>query len=400
MTNIKSIKDGGIYQDLLREFIKNHHKVYVATPLEKKFDEDTTVVDEGECQILRIKTGNLQKTSFIKKGIATLRISSQFKNAIRKYFRNIKFDLVLYSTPPITLDKVVEYVKKRDNAKTFLLLKDIFPQNAVDLNILSCKGIKGIVYNFFKKKEKRLYVLSDKIGCMSQANVDYILNHNSDLEAEKLLIVPNSIEPKDCLISPKEKIWIREEYDLPQDKIVFIYGGNLGKPQNIPFVIECLKSQTKVDDAFFLIVGDGTEFHLLEEFVEKEKSQNVKAINKLTKDKFDKVVASCDVGMIFLDYRFTIPNYPSRLLAYMQAGLPVLACTDPNTDIGKDIVKNGFGWWCESNSVEAFSNTIQEILSQRNALETYGEQGLHYLNEKFLVSRSYKIIMGCIGNNE
>ena len=68
--------------------------------------------------------------------------------------------------------------------------------------------------------------------------------------------------------------------------------------------------------------------------------------------------------MIFLDHHFTIPNFPSRLLAYMQAGVPVLACTDQNTDIGKVIVEGGFGWWCESNHVSKFNKIVQQILTQ------------------------------------
>ena len=99
-------------------------------------------------------------------------------NDFFNYFADIKFDLILYSTPPITFYKAIEYVKKRDGAKTYLLLKDIFPQNAVDLGMMSKTGLKGLIYKYFRKKEKKLYAISDKIGCMSQANVDYVLKHN------------------------------------------------------------------------------------------------------------------------------------------------------------------------------------------------------------------------------
>ena len=94
MYNIKSVYSSGIYEDLMREFLNNNHNVYIATPVEKRFREDTNIVEENNCKILKIKTGNLQKTSFIKKGISTFRITSQFKFAIKKYFRNVKFDLI------------------------------------------------------------------------------------------------------------------------------------------------------------------------------------------------------------------------------------------------------------------------------------------------------------------
>jgi len=394
MYNIKSVYSSGIYEDLMREFLNNNHNVYIATPVEKRFREDTNIVEENNCKILKIKTGNLQKTSFIKKGISTFRITSQFKFAIKKYFRNVKFDLIIYSTPPITLDKVVEYVKKRDNAKTFLLLKDIFPQNAVDLGILSKKGLKGIIYKYFRKKEKQLYSLSDKIGCMSQANVDYIVEHNSEVDKSKLTIVPNSIEPKNFFLPTNEKVVMRKKYDIPLDKVVFVYGGNLGKPQDVPFIIKCLKSQIKNEEVFFLIVGDGTEYHLLEEYFEKDKPKNVKVMKRLPKEDFDAMVASCDVGMIFLDHRFTIPNYPSRLLSYMQARIPVLACTDKNTDIGDDIENGGFGWKCESNDVNSFVKSVT-VAIQTDKVDM-GQRGRQILIERFNVNVGYKTIMSVV----
>ena len=128
----------------------------------------------------------------------------------------------------------------------------------------------------------------------------------------------------------------------------------------------------------------------LEAYVREEKPQNVKLMKRLPKDDYDKMLVACDVGLIFLDHRFTIPNFPSRLLAYMQAGLPVLAATDPNTDIGKVIVDGGFGWWCESNDVKAFEAVLEE------ALTVHREQMCHkefsYLEDHYTVKDAYETI--------
>ena len=298
----------------------------------------------------------------------------------------------MYSTPPITFQKAVKYVKKRDHAKTYLLLKDIFPQNAVDLDLLSKTGIKSILYNYFRNKEKKLYSLSDYIGCMSQANVDYMIKHNSEINPEIVEVCPNSIEIIDKSIDEKSKVAIREKYGIPLDKKVFIYGGNLGKPQGIDFLINCIHSQSKNHDVFFLIVGNGTEFYKLENFVEKYPQRNMRLMSRLPKVDYESLVAACDIGMIFLDHRFTIPNFPCRLLSYMQAKIPVLACTDPNTDVGQVIADGGFGWWCESNNVEAFSETIKNILKE-NSNEKIREQEYQYLLDNYSVDKCYEIIM-------
>lgn len=394
---MEDIEAHGIYPDLLRQFRDNGHKVCVVSPRERRLGLKTELIQSKSVQMLYVSVGNITSCSLIEKGISTVMIEQQFKSAIQKYFSNVKFDLILYSTPPITLAGVVEYIKRRDGAKSYLLLKDIFPQNAVDLGMISKKGIKGILYKFFRGKEKKLYELSDFIGCMSQANVDYVLNHNQEIKHNCIEICPNCVEARDMSVCPEEKMIMREKYGIPIEKTVFVYGGNLGKPQGIPFLIECLKSQKNNKEVFFLIVGDGTEYQKIEEFVRNEKQSNVRLMSRLPKEDYDRMVGSCDVGMIFLDHRFSIPNFPSRLLSYMQAKLPVLAVTDPNTDIGKVIVDNNFGWWCESNDIKSFEKKIVEACKADR--ETAGKTSYQYLLDHYTASKGYRTIIERLKNS-
>jgi len=192
-------------------------------------------------------------------------------------------------------------------------------------------------------------------------------------------------------ITEAERAEIREKYLIPTDKKVFVYGGNLGRPQGIPFIIECLRSQLENDKAFFLIVGDGTEFPALQRFFDETKPLNMKLMKRLPKEDYDRMVAACDVGLIFLDHRFTIPNYPSRLLVNMQAGIPTVAATDPNTDIGRFVEDNGIGWWCESNDTEAFGRAVEKAIEAD--LGDTKERSMRLLRENYTTDASCEIIM-------
>ena len=390
-----NIEDHAIYPDLLRQFRDHGHNIYTVSTYEKRIGKETSFSEENGIHALRVKIGNLTKTNIIEKGISTVLIESQFLKAIKKYMSDVKFDLVMYSTPPITLVKVIDFIRRRDGARSYLLLKDIFPQNAVDMGMMTTTGVKGLLYKYFCAKEKKLYALSDRIGCMSQANVDYVLKHNPEVSADKVEICPNCIEVQDMSLSDTEKRAMREKYGIPMDKKVFVYGGNLGKPQGVPFIIDCLRAAEN-ENAFFLIVGDGTEYGRLETFVNEEKPANVKLMKRLPKDDYDRMVAACDVGMIFLDHRFTIPNFPSRLLSYMQAGIPVLACTDPNTDIGKVIIQGNFGWWCESDNSEVFTEKLKKICADN--LKEKGNHACQVLKNKYTVHLIYNRITSIIYN--
>lgn len=385
------IENKGIYTDLLRLFRDNGNEVYTVSAYEKRKGLETTLIDDNGAHMLHVKIGNITKCSIIEKGISTVLIETQFIRAIKKYFKDIKFDLVIYSTPPITFVNAVKYVKKRDGAKTYLLLKDIFPQNAVDLGMMKKSGVKGLLYKYFRSKEKKLYAVSDKIGCMSQANADYVLKNNPEISAEKVEICPNSIEVTNERLTPEQKAEIRQKFNIPTDKTVFIYGGNLGRPQDISFIIECLKANADFDDRFFVICGTGTEYPKLKNYIDTEKPANVLLINGLPKNEYESFVGCCDIGLIFLDHRFTIPNFPSRLLSYMQKGMPVLACTDLNTDIGIVITNGNFGWWCESNATECFTETVNTAV--KADIKSLGENAFNYLKENYTAEKGCNIIL-------
>lgn len=391
-----NIEEHTIYCDLLRYFRDMGHSIYTISPYEKRTKLQTTYEVKNGIHMLHVRTGNVTgMVNLIEKGFAQLSLEPIFIKALKKYYSNIKFDLVMYSTPPITFCNAIEYVKRRDNAKTYLLLKDIFPQNAVDIGLIKKSGLKGVLYKFFRRKEKKLYRLSDYIGCMSPANVDYVKKNNPEIGDCKLEVCPNCIEVIDKSVDKETRINIREKYNIPINRKIFVYGGNLGKPQGIDFLIECLKSQEKNKSVYFLIVGDGTEYGKIEDFLKEGKYDNIKLMKRLPQEDYDTMVGACDVGMIFLDHRFTIPNFPSRVLSYMQAKIPVLACTDSNTDIGKIIEKAGFGVWCESNDVKRFSSCLEKIIK----IQSIEDKEWDYLNSNYSTQIGYEIIMNHFKNN-
>ena len=164
-----------LYTDLMRKFRDEGHNVYIVCPIERREGKPSYTSTENGVHTLFVKTLNVQKTNVVEKGLGQVSIEFLFKKAIHKHFANVKFDLILYSTPPITLMGVVKDMKKRNpQAKSYLLLKDIFPQNAVDMGMMAKTGVKGLLYKYFRKQEEKLYKVSDYIGCMSPANVRYV----------------------------------------------------------------------------------------------------------------------------------------------------------------------------------------------------------------------------------
>ena len=269
------------------------------------------------------------------------------------------------------------------------MLKDIFPQNAVDLGMFSQNSI---FYKIFRKKEVQLYRNSDFIGCMSPANVDFVLKYNSFLDRNKVEIAPNSLELSNNR-TEVNRHEIREKYHLPVDKPIFIYGGNLGKPQGIDFLIQCLEQNKERTDCHFLIVGNGTEYSKLVDWYSGAYAKSISLLNGLPKDDYDRLVQSCDVGLIFLDHRFLIPYYPSRLLSYLEYKMPIIAATDLHTDIGRIAEENGYGYWCESVNPDNFTACVNQFVGHSNKIKSMGEKGYQFLLNNYIIKHTYQAII-------
>ena len=382
-----------IYSDLMNEFVRRGHNVWVVCQSERRNNTKTSLKRSQNINVLRVRTGNLTgKVSLIEKGITTLTIEKCFINAIERYIHGVKFDLVIYSTPPITFCSVVQYIKKRDNAKSYLLLKDIFPQNAVDLGMIKNNSL---LHKFFRNKEKKLYRISDFIGCMSEGNRRYVIDHNKEVDPTLVEVCPNSIDPLPMRGRPgnEEVAVFRSQYSIPEDSLLIVYGGNIGKPQGIEFFIEALKELKDRTDLFFLVIGRGTEYYKIENYLKSSGQKNVLLMEHMPTDEYKKLMRLCDVGLILLSDKFTIPNFPSRVTAYMEAGLPVLAATDSNTDLKDMLTGSGCGLWSRSGDIGAFKINIDKLAQSKTLRDTMGIKGRKWLEKNYTASKSYEIIM-------
>jgi len=394
-TAISDLNNRGIYPDLLRYMANQGHEVFIVCPFERRTKKSTTLKEYENVHILGVKTLNITKSNFIEKGIATILIENQFKWAINKYYKKYTFDLILYTTPPITFNNLIDHLKKKFKAKTYLMLKDIFPQNAVDLGLMS---MNSLTYKYFNLKEKQLYQISDFIGCMSQANIDYVIQKNEDVNPNKVGLCPNAIEIIERFNQNSSRIEILKKYNIPSDKTIFLYGGNLGIAQGIDFLIEVLDNSMEREDIFFLIVGGGNQSKKIENWVNLKKPQNILYIPMLSRVEFDQLELACDVGMIFLDKRFTIPNFPSRMLAYMEAKLPVLIAADNVSDAGIIAQENDFGKYSLAGNFEDFLVNLNFLHNDIEKRKQMGENGYQFLKQNYSVEIPYRNIMNEINN--
>lgn len=375
-------KTSGIYADLINGLIKAGHEVSIAMCTDNPQINCRIVHSENRCEIIYSYLPNLFSDNKLKKGIAQLKVPYKLKSGVLSLYASSEFDLILYPTPPVTFAYLVKSLKSKYNARSYLMLKDIFPQNAVDLGLMR-KG--GFIYRYFRFMEKKLYKYSDIIGCMTPRNIEYITNANPFINSDKIELFPNTLIYKEIDLV-NESNFNSETYKT------FVFGGNLGIPQDIPFLLKCIKKLEGYKKARFLIIGDGYYSVFLDKYIAEEKPVNLKYFHSMSRQEYEKHLEKCDVGIVLLNYKFTIPNFPARILSYMSNGKPILAATDIHTDVGEIIeTKAQCGKWCPSNCVDEFCELVK-FFSETANLSKMGDNGLKYFIKNYQVYNSISIL--------
>ncbi len=386
----ENIESKGIYTDLLRKFRDEGNEVTIVCPNERRYSNKSKIIEENGVKILYVWTTNLQKTNLFEKNITTLLIEYFYFFAIKKYLNYLEYDLIIYSTPPITFANLIKKIKFASKAKTYLLLKDIFPQNAVDLNIIK-KG--GLIHKYYSYIEKKLYKISDIIGCMSEANQIYILKHNTFLLKNRVEINPNSIDLAWLNDNKLDSIEFKKKWGISPNSLICIYGGNLGRPQGLNFLLDILTYYKNDKRIYFFIIGDGTEFNKIKSYFDSFQPINAFLQKELPKKDFDDLVKYGNAGLILLDKRFTIPNFPSRLLTYMENKMSIWAATDINTDIRNVIKDNNLGFWVENGDLPNLIKEIDFEIDNFNLNKERGENSYNFLKNNYSTERSFQSII-------
>ena len=382
-------KGSNIYTDLADALNKNNHIVKVVVAEEKKNIDKTTLFEENGIPVLRIKTGNLYEIGFVEKALTFLTISRDLKKGINKFFSHEEFDLILFQSPPLTLYKVVKWAMKKYKANSYLMMKDIFPQNGVDIGLYTKKHP---VYLYFKMGERKLYEISSKIGCMSDGNMKYLIEHNPNINPNKFEIFRNTVKITDDKLSEKERNLIRKKYGITKDDVVAIFGGNFGKPQGLDFLLDVLKKYKNRGNVKFVLIGRGTEKNRIFAKVKEEEYNNVLTFDFIPMREYEKLTRACDIGLIFLDRRFTIPNFPSKTLSYLECSLPIMAAIDKCTDYSKMLTDENCGFWVENGDIKNYVKYFDKLLNDRELRIKMGKNGRKYFEEECDVEKSVKII--------
>ena len=391
----ESKNDSTLEKDLVEEFYKKGHDVTVVSLLEEK-KEDYLINQEG-INICKLKCGKYYSNGTTKfdKGITLLKLPFVLTYKLPKIIKK-KIDLIILSTPMMNSSYLIKNLKKIYNCKVLLIVWDIFPQNAVDVQMIKNK----ILIKLLEKKYENSLKNADYISAMSDGNKQYLIK-NFKICNKKVFILENWAFIKERILVDRKKIRIK--YGYQEDDFIAIFGGNIGRLQQLDNILNLAKKLLEVEKIKFLLIGNGAEKEKLQNRVKREKIKNVSFFNYVPREDYEKLTAACDIGIVSLDERFTVPNFPSKTTDYFKLSLPILASLDncAAEDYGVFLAeKIKGGLFAQAGNIEELYEKFMLLYSNEELRRELGDNGRKYYEENLGVDKAYVTIMDEIGNKK
>ena len=334
--------------------------------------------------MVRVKAGKMDGASKVVRGFNETMLPFILWRRGRKVLQAGKFDLIVWYSPSIFFGPLVKRLKKLFKCPSYLVLRDIFPQWAIDTGVMK----EGVVSRFFRVKEMEQYEAADIIGVQSPGNLEYF-SKNGLSERHHIEVLYNWTKLDEENIPPGN---YRKQFGL-NGKVVFFYGGNIGVAQDLDNVVRLAESLADVPDAYFLLVGDGTEAARLKKAISDKKLTNIAVHDAVDQRQYLAMVSEFDVGLISLDKKFRTQNFPGKMLGYMAYSMPILASINPGNDL-KGLIEDKLAGLVSVNGDDArFRENALRLIKDAELRRRMGANARSLLEGTFNVAKAAEQIL-------
>ena len=374
--------------ELAVELIAQKHDPIVICPgsIDQKVSLQADNIDGVE--IWRFRSGQTRGVGKVKRAINETLLSFNAWRSISTKVREAPFDGVIYYSPSIFFGPLVKKIKKLNNCKSYLVLRDSFPQWAVDEGLIRPNSL---IEKYFRYFEAINYDAANAIGLMSPRNLDIFDVTHSQRYNSHVLYNWADDNPS---IDDNDYVDVRHELDL-YGKTILFYGGNIGHAQDIPNLLRLAESMKSDEKVHFLFVGQGDQVALVKSKI-GDGSSNISFVPSVNQNRFRHILSQVDVGLFSLAYSHKVHNFPGKILGYMVESLPILGSVNPNNDL-LDVIN-------DSNSGCVYTNgEDEELLFAANKLandieyrKLLGMNARQLLNDSFSVKSAANTIISSL----
>ncbi|TQE83096.1 glycosyltransferase family 4 protein [Leptospira noguchii] len=333
--------------------------------------------------ILQFSSGRIKNVSKLKRLINEFILSRRAWKYLKKYFIQNHHDLIIYYSPSIFWGNLVFRLKNLWKVPSYLILRDFFPQWIIDNGMIR---EKSLIAFFLKYYEKLNYKAADQIGIQSPANIEWFSNKFPEFKNIELLYNWATDSP----VLNKNHFY-RKKLNL-EGKIVFFYGGNIGKAQDMMNIVRLAEKMKTHTDVVFLLVGAGDEVELVKTSIQDLQLNNMILLDPVSQEEFKLMLAEFDIGLFTLHFGHKTHNFPGKILGYMVQEKPILGVVNPGNDLKNILEDSKSGLVTIAGDVEKLYKNALVLLDDKTRKQM-GRNANLLLKSKFSVDNAVETVL-------
>lgn len=363
-----------MFHELALELQNQGHTVTVITPA---FHQSEMLVEDqlDGIRVWRFRSGEIKDIGKVKRAINETLLSTRAWGAIKPKVMKDTFDGIIYYSPSIFLGHLVKKIKQRCCCRSYLVLRDLFPQWVIDSGMIK---ESSPIAKYFRWFEKYSYNQADMIGLMSDKNIEVFTKQYNQYSTQ---ILRNWAKLTPVLDNQDS---YRKRLNL-EDKVIFFYGGNIGHAQDMTNLMKLAKGMQEFHNAHFLFVGQGDEVALIEQLASKWKLDNYSYLPSINQDNFKLLLSEIDIGLFSLAKEHTAHNFPGKLLGYMVESKPILGSVNEGNDLLEMINDNQAGFAFVNGDDSAFLDAAIRLYQDQEQRLSLGCNAKALLIKEFSV---------------
>jgi glycosyltransferase involved in cell wall biosynthesis len=373
-------------RDLSREFVRQGHNLTIMLP-GNGLDQPWVLNELDGVQVLLLMAPRTKDIGYVRRTFGELVMPFAMLRGLSKSpLARQKWDGVVWYSPSIFFGPIAAFLKKSSGCKGYLIIRDIFPEWAVDMGLMG----RGLPYKFFDAVAQYQYGVADVIGVQTSGNLAYF-SRWCQAPGRVLEVLQNWLGTASqirCTIRVKDTSLVGRK--------IFVYAGNMGVAQGMDILLDLADKFRPRSDVGFIFVGRGSDSRRLARAAKELGLDNVLFFDEIHPDEIPDLYAQCDVGLVALDPKHKSHNIPGKFLTYMQNGLPVLANVNAGNDLAEMIRNERVGQVCESNRVDDLHQTAEALLSQIAVDSGLPKRCCNLFDRQFSVERAARQIAAAL----
>lgn len=309
-----------------------------------------------------------------RKATTVRRIVHELTFVMTSFLRQLtlpKPDLIVVISPPLLLGAAAWVLSRLKGSRYTFHVHDIQPDAAAGLGMLK----ESALLRALRRLEKVAY---EKSAFVSGITPGMLHNfREKGVPAEKCVYFPNGICLPEFWRVPKRGTW-RENNGLSESDFLVVYSGNIGRKQGLDMLLRAA-GMVKNPAIRFVLCGDGVEAENLRALAADLTLKNVTFLPLQLQSAYHQMLVDSDLSVIPQRSGTGDCFFPSKLLATLAFGSPILAVTDPGTELNQALIEGGFGTAAPPGDPAKIASALDEISEKRETLREMGRAGAKFV---------------------